>query len=112
MRLKRGAIIKSATFICGLAISLSSSIQGHSENAVLPPTSYQRSAAFKILKAKCNVCHSKRNKKKVFTKDNMDGFAPLINTQVFIKKRMPKGKQITLSRAEYQTLQNWIQSLK
>jgi uncharacterized membrane protein len=42
----------------------------------------------------------------------MSGFAPQINTQVFIKRRMPKGKDIKLTEKEYQLLSTWLRSLK
>jgi uncharacterized membrane protein len=68
--------------------------------------------AFNILSTKCNVCHVKKNKRKIFTRNNMSGFAPQINTQVFIKRRMPKGKDIKLTEKEYQLLSTWLRSLK
>ena len=49
-----------------------------------------RIAAFSILDAKCNVCHSLQNPKKVFTRDNMDSYAGPIYRQVFVWRRMPK----------------------
>ena len=67
--------------------------------------------AFGILKTKCNVCHAKQNRRKVFTLDNMDAFAEKIHKQVFVKKRMPKGKKITLTESDYTTLKNWLKSL-
>ncbi len=68
--------------------------------------------AFNILSTKCNVCHVKKNKRKIFTRNNMSGFAPQINTQVFIKRRMPKGKDIKLTEKEFQLLSTWLRSLK
>jgi uncharacterized membrane protein len=68
--------------------------------------------AFNILRTKCNVCHVKMNKRKIFTRNNMSGFAPEINTQVFIKRRMPKGKDVKLTEKEYQLLSTWLRSLK
>ncbi len=68
--------------------------------------------AFNILRMKCNVCHVKKHKRKIFTRNNMSGFAPQINTQVFIKKRMPKGKDIKLTEKQYQLLSTWLRSLK
>lgn len=65
-------------------------------------------AAFEVLTAKCNVCHVKQNPRKVFTLDNMNPLAPRIYKQVFVKKRMPRGKQIKLTPAEYNTLEKWI----
>lgn len=64
--------------------------------------------AFQILENKCNVCHSKRNRRRVFTLDNMNLWADDVHKQVFIKKRMPKGKKIRLSGQEYQDLLTWI----
>ncbi|NLR91743.1 hypothetical protein [Flammeovirga agarivorans] len=68
--------------------------------------------AFEVLNTKCNVCHVKKNRRKIFTPDNMDRFGPQINTQVFIKKRMPKGNSISLSSTEYKTLKNWLNTLQ
>lgn len=95
--------------------SLSSSSDAALKLDRVDSTTYQNTAkaeAFKILQAKCNICHVKRNRRKIFTLDNMNGFATQINTQVFIKKRMPKGKDIKLTQKEYQQLSNWINSLK
>ena len=68
--------------------------------------------AFQILNKKCNVCHRKQNKRRIFTEENMHTWANDIYKQVFIKKRMPKGKKIKLSSEEYQELLNWISSSK
>lgn len=67
--------------------------------------------AFNLLRTKCNVCHVNKNKRKIFTRDNMNWFAPQIKAQVFIKRRMPKGKNNQLTEKEYQILSNWIKSL-
>lgn len=66
--------------------------------------------AFYILDSKCNVCHRKKNRFRVFSLKNMDRQASKIHQQVFIKKRMPKGDEIKLSEAEYQTLKDWLTS--
>ncbi|GEM_PF-1183026 len=71
-----------------------------------------KGTAFQILDNKCNVCHIKRNRKRVFTLENMNTWANDINKQVFIKKRMPKGKKIKLTSQEYQDLLTWISSTK
>lgn len=68
--------------------------------------------AYQILVNKCNVCHRKQNKRRVFTQQNMVSWAKDIEKQVFIKKRMPRGRKITLSTQEYQTLKTWINTLK
>lgn len=68
--------------------------------------------AFSILTNKCNVCHKNRNRKRVFTEENMTPWADDVYKQVFIKKRMPKGKKIKLTSQEYQDLLTWISSTK
>ncbi|MEM9674433.1 MAG: hypothetical protein AAF992_17705 [Bacteroidota bacterium] len=76
------------------------------------PTSDLQQTALKVLQTKCNVCHVRQNPRKVFTRENMDGFAPKIHRQVFIKKRMPRGRKIKLTNDEYQILLTWITSTK
>lgn len=71
-----------------------------------------KATAFQILENKCNVCQKKRNKRRVFTLENMNTWANDINKQVFIKKRMPKGKKIKLTSQEYQDLLTWTSSTK
>jgi len=68
--------------------------------------------AFEVLTKKCNVCHEKRNRRRVFTEDNMADWSNDVYKQVFIKKRMPKGKKIKLTSEEYQDLLTWISSIK
>lgn len=67
--------------------------------------------AFEILKTKCNVCHQKRNRKRVFTVDNMNDFGKKIYQQVFKWKRMPKGRKIKLTKKEYDQLRHWLSSI-
>ena len=67
--------------------------------------------AFIILNSKCNVCHRKKNPFMVFTEKNMKARAKRIHKQVFVKKRMPKGNEIQLTKMEYQTLKNWLITL-
>lgn len=67
--------------------------------------------AFKILEKKCNVCHVKKNRRKIFTLDNINLFGSEIYTQVFVKKRMPKGNKIELTKSEYIALKNWLNTL-
>ncbi|WP_461443062.1 hypothetical protein [Maribacter sp.] len=71
-----------------------------------------RSVAFKILTNKCNVCHVRRNRKRIFTQENMSPWADDVYKQVFLKKRMPKGNKIKLTNQEYQELLTWITSTK
>jgi uncharacterized membrane protein len=65
-----------------------------------------KSAALKVLQLKCNTCHVRQNPGKVFTPSNMNALASKINEQVFVKKRMPRGKRLT--NEEYTTLQTWL----
>ncbi|MEO1436397.1 MAG: hypothetical protein AAFV80_12730 [Bacteroidota bacterium] len=64
--------------------------------------------AFDILQAKCNICHEKKNPSRVFTRENMNQYAKKINKQVFVFKRMPKGRNIRLTEEEYTTLKHWL----
>ena len=68
--------------------------------------------AFQVLSNKCNTCHSKMNRKRIFTLNNMNPWSKDIYSQVFIKKRMPKGKKTKLTLLEYQELLAWINSVK
>lgn len=71
-----------------------------------------KKTAFEILKTKCNICHIKQNRKKIFSLENMNVFASKIEEQVFVKKRMPRGKKIQLNEEEYAQLYIWIKSSK
>ena len=66
--------------------------------------------AFKILDTHCNSCHTDNNPSKIFSIENMDGFAKNINRQVFVFKRMPKGRERKekISKEEFQVLKKWI----
>jgi len=65
---------------------------------------------FDILDTHCNSCHVDKNPDKLFSIENMDGFAKNINRQVFVFKRMPKGKEQRekISKEEFKILKNWI----
>lgn len=67
--------------------------------------------AFKVLVAKCNVCHATKKKQDVFTIENMESLAVVINKQVFIKGKMPKGKKNKLSLEESQAIQEWLNTV-
>ncbi len=68
-----------------------------------------KTKALQVLENKCNACHAKK-KEVVFTLENMKSEAIKIKTQVFIKKRMPKGK-VKLTDAEREILNRWLGSL-
>jgi len=67
--------------------------------------------AFTVLKAKCNVCHATKKRTDIFTLANMDSLAADIHKQVFIKKKMPKGRKVKLTDEERQLLQNWLSTV-
>jgi len=73
--------------------------------------STQKVQAFKVLKEKCNICHVQKNRNRIFTLDNMDNNGKRIHRQVFVWKRMPKGKNIQLTNEEYQQLKDWLTSI-
>lgn len=68
----------------------------------------KKTEAFKILNTKCNACHLTKNPGRIFTLENMNSFAPEIHKQVFVRKRMPKGKNYKLSGEELLVLKNWV----
>lgn len=68
--------------------------------------------ALGILQRKCNVCHLKKNRRRVFHIYNMSDLAPRIYRQVFVKKRMPKGREIRLTEKEYDILKKWLKAEK
>ncbi len=84
----------------------------NSEYVSIAVAESSKERAFQILENKCNVCHERRNKRRVFTMGNMDSWAEDVYRQVFVKKRMPKGKNIKLTSNEYQNLLTWISSSK
>jgi uncharacterized membrane protein len=64
--------------------------------------------ALEVLKTKCNVCHIKKNPRRIFNTATMEIYAEKIRQQVFVKKRMPKGKENKLTEEEYQVLAAWL----
>ncbi|SDL92603.1 hypothetical protein SAMN04488514_103406 [Kriegella aquimaris] len=62
-----------------------------------------------ILQTKCNFCHTLKKRTDIFTLENMDSLAVEINKQVFIKRKMPKGRKVALTPNEERTLKNWIE---
>jgi uncharacterized membrane protein len=73
------------------------------------PDDDAKKAALTVLQQKCNVCHRSANPGKVFTIDNIEGLAPKIYKQVFVKRRMPKGRDIQLTEEESQVLKSWVE---
>ena len=72
---------------------------------------YQNEAktkAFEVLKNKCNSCHATKKRTDIFTLNNIDSLAPNIYEQVFLKRKMPKGKKTKLTPNESMALKNWL----
>ena len=70
-----------------------------------------KTEAYTVLRNKCNICHAKKKRTDIFTFENMDSLAFDIHKQVFIKKKMPKGKKVKLSDEEMTSLKNWLNSI-
>ncbi|MFK8044156.1 MAG: hypothetical protein AB8B72_01575 [Crocinitomicaceae bacterium] len=106
-------VFLSFFFIAVFTVLQSSSILALKTGTFEKSTNAQSDSieVLKILENKCNICHQKK-KKVVFTFDNMSTYHLAIENQVFIKKRMPKGKDFKLTKAEEIVLLNWIRYLK
>lgn len=63
---------------------------------------------FKVLNSQCNTCHSTKRRTNIFTLENMDSLARDINTQVFVKRKMPKGNKAKLSETETKAIKEWL----
>ena len=67
-----------------------------------------KNKALTILHHKCNTCHTMYNRKIVFTESTMETYANNIYKQVYIKRRMPKGRKVTLTKEEEANLLLWL----
>jgi len=67
-----------------------------------------KAEAFNVLRNKCNACHATKKRTEVFTFENMDSLARPIHEQVFIKKKMPKGRKVKLTEDELSSLEKWL----
>lgn len=76
---------------------------------ILTDNARLKQTALSVLVQKCNICHKIYNPGKVFTADNMETLAPKIYKQVFVKRRMPKGRDIKLTPEEEQLLREWLE---
>jgi uncharacterized membrane protein len=72
------------------------------------PSENLKEKAFIVLDQNCNNCHSKKKPVYIFTRDNMDAFAPSINRSVFINGNMPKSKKNALSTEDRQILKSGV----
>ncbi|MFX0558312.1 hypothetical protein ACOCEA_16040 [Maribacter sp. CXY002] len=71
----------------------------------------KKTAAYYVLTNKCNICHAAKKRQSIFTLHNMDSLSEAINLQVFIKKKMPKGKKNKLTLEDERQLKAWLNSL-
>ena len=74
-------------------------------------TNTTKQGAYLVLGTKCNICHSAKKNRTIFSLENMDDLAKAIEYQVFITKKMPKGRKNNLSSLEEEKLLKWISSL-
>lgn len=96
--------------LCFLS-SLDFEIKNGYETYVFQETTIKK-RAFNVLQMKCNVCHAVKKRVDIFTYENMDSLVHEINKQVFIKKKMPKGRKIKLTASEEENLILWIKEIK
>ena len=75
------------------------------------PQNDSQEEAFVVLRSKCNTCHATKKRTEVFTKENMSKFAPEIYEQVFVKKKMPKGRKVKLTENETLLLKRWLKTV-
>ncbi|MBL7472030.1 hypothetical protein [Robertkochia sediminum] len=110
------ALVKMITVFITSLVTLSAAPQLQDpirgENQIVASFYEETPEVFSILDHKCNVCHKRRNRRRVFTPENMGSYKNEIYTQVFVKKRMPKGNSIRLTTKEQQELLTWISSTK
>lgn len=110
MRVVGFAFLFISVIILCILLSFSASAEVSLYNPLQIDNTIQENA-FATLDSKCNECHKKKKPTYTFTRDNMDLFAGPINEQVFIKKKMPKGKKNKLTEKEAETLKTWLNSL-
>jgi len=83
--------------------SLENMIEGHQTSP--------KAIAFGVLQTKCNICHATKKKTDIFTLENMDSLAADIHKQVFVKKKMPKGRKVKLTEEETNALKRWFETI-
>jgi len=73
-----------------------------------PSQTDAKTEAFSVITTKCNICHATKKRADIFTMENMDSLAADIHEQVFVKRKMPKGRKIKLTENESQALRQWL----
>lgn len=97
--------------LTGLISSLSNNTTNQDFKIIDEQQESLKQRAFIVLKNKCNTCHATKRRVEIFTISNMDSLKIKINNQVFIKRKMPKGKKNQLTTTEEIDLANWIKVL-
>ena len=64
-----------------------------------------------MLRNKCNACHAIKKRTDIFSLKNMDSLAIEINKQVFVKRKMPKGRKVKLTEEETRRLEVWLDAI-
>ena len=103
-------LIVLAVGLYSLVLNLPESRSTSHLPAYVPTQDSIKIKAFQVLTAKCNSCHLDKKPTYVFTLDNMNTYANTINKQVFIKEKMPKGKDFPLTPEDRFRLQNWLKT--
>ena len=98
------------TIAAAMTLLLSAFSPSPSDRQLQTLTDNPRLEAFRVLQTKCNVCHEKQNRMMVFNEKNMVRRAARIQKAVFVKKRMPKGNDYTLTPEERTILKTWLDS--
>lgn len=103
-------IISGFIFLCSHFL-FGNSIVGIEKASLQPAILTNDSTVLKLFVNKCNACHLKK-KQIVFTPENMAFLYLLIEEQVIIKQRMPKGKDYLLTDSEKLLIKNWVEDQK
>lgn len=100
-------IVIISSFLAVFILSVGMSTSPYVGTVRYETSSPADSSILSICEQKCNECH--RDKKQVvFTSANLNDYAALIEQQVLIKARMPKGKNNQLTAAERQLIAQWV----
>ncbi len=98
--------MKFAIFLLVILLVISNKNNDEALGAIIQKD--YKSIAFEVLQEKCNFCHAAKKRTDIFTLNNMDSLAFEVNKQVFVKKKMPKGKKTKLSEEESKALKDWL----
>lgn len=106
--MKRSMLLFSVLSIWVLGLSTLPSVTFKNDDNQYKTQESVKDVAFTVLREKCNVCHATKKRTDIFTLQNMDSLAMDIHKQVFIKKKMPKGRKVILTGEEEKNLRLWL----